>query len=74
LGCNYEYREKEKCLGIMAGQSNMAGHGLIEPQDTIPSQRILAINKNGQIVIAKEPLAHDLQNWLDCGLSLENLY
>jgi len=41
---------------LLAGQSNMAGRGLVEPQDTIPSDRVLSLNKNGEIIIAKDPL------------------
>ncbi|UBM59079.1 sialate O-acetylesterase [Marinilongibacter aquaticus] len=41
---------------ILAGQSNMAGRGFVEPQDTIPSTRVLSINKNGELIYAKEPL------------------
>jgi len=56
---------------ILAGQSNMAGRGLVEPRDTIPSKRILSINEKGEIIIAKEPL-HFYEprlTGLDCGLS-----
>lgn len=56
---------------ILAGQSNMAGRGFVEPQDTIPDERVLTINKNGVITIAKEPL-HFYEpslTGLDCGLS-----
>lgn len=56
---------------ILAGQSNMAGRGMVEPQDTISNKRILSINKNGQLIIAKEPLHFyepDLTG-LDCGYS-----
>lgn len=56
---------------ILAGQSNMAGRGQVEPQDTIPHPRILSINTENQFIIAKEPL-----HWyepkltgLDCGIS-----
>lgn len=68
---NTEEKQKNTWVFIMAGQSNMAGRGLIEPQDTIPSERILTINKNGQIVIAKEPLHfyEPSMAGLDCGLS-----
>ena len=68
---NTAEKKKNTWVFIMAGQSNMAGRGLIEPQDTIPSQRILTINKNGQIVIAKEPLHfyEPSRTGLDCGLS-----
>ena len=56
---------------IMAGQSNMAGRGIIEPEDTVPDKRIMSINKNGQIIIAKEPLHfyEPERTGLDCGLS-----
>jgi len=56
---------------LLAGQSNMAGRGLVEPQDTIPNARILTINKNGEVILAKEPL-HFYEpslTGLDCGLS-----
>lgn len=56
---------------IMAGQSNMAGRGKVEPIDTIPDPRILSINKNGSLIIAKEPLHfyEPSMTGLDCGLS-----
>ncbi len=64
--------EKENLwVFILAGQSNMAGRGLVEPQDTIPSQRVLALDANGSIIVAKEPL-HFYEpslTGLDCGLS-----
>lgn len=56
---------------IMAGQSNMAGRGMVEPKDTIPVIRLLSINKEGQLIIAKEPL-HFYEpslTGLDCGYS-----
>lgn len=56
---------------ILAGQSNMAGRGIVEPQDTISNKRILSINKNGQLIIAKEPLHfyEPTLTGLDCGYS-----
>lgn len=56
---------------LMAGQSNMAGRGIVEPEDTVPNKRILSINKDGQLVIAKEPLHfyEPERTGLDCGLS-----
>ena len=36
---------------IMAGQSNMAGRGIVEPEDTVSDKRIFSINKDGQIII-----------------------
>jgi hypothetical protein len=55
---------------IMAGQSNMAGRGAIEPQDTVSNTRILTINLTGDVVIAKEPLHMYEPNMagLDCGV------
>jgi len=56
---------------FMAGQSNMAGRGKVEPKDTIPDPRILTINKNGDLILAKEPLHFYEPGMagLDCGLS-----
>lgn len=56
---------------ILGGQSNMAGRGLVEPQDTIPSSRIFTLNKNGEVIVAKEPLHfyEPALKGLDCGLS-----
>lgn len=56
---------------ILAGQSNMAGRGLVQPQDTVPDERILTINENNEIIIAKEPLHfyEPSMAGLDCGLS-----
>lgn len=56
---------------ILAGQSNMAGRGFVEPEDTIPDNRILTINKSNEIVIAKEPLHfyEPTLTGLDCGVS-----
>lgn len=56
---------------ILAGQSNMAGRGKVEPMDTIPDSRILTINKNGNLIIAKEPFHfyEPTMTGLDCGLS-----
>jgi hypothetical protein len=56
---------------IMAGQSNMAGRGIVEPNDTIANKRILSINQKGELVIAKEPLHwyEPERTGLDCGYS-----
>lgn len=64
--------EKSKVwVFIMAGQSNMAGRGLVEPQDTISNKRILTINAEGQLIYAKEPLHfyEPTLTGLDAGLS-----
>jgi hypothetical protein len=63
--------KKNLWVFVLAGQSNMAGRGTVEPQDTIPSDRILTINKEGQVIYAKEPLHFYEPNLvgMDCGLS-----
>ncbi|MEN8117437.1 MAG: sialate O-acetylesterase [Bacteroidota bacterium] len=56
---------------IMAGQSNMAGRGFVEPQDTVPNRRIMTIDKSMNWIYAKEPL-HFYEpslTGLDCGMS-----
>ncbi|HWA36115.1 MAG TPA: sialate O-acetylesterase [Cyclobacteriaceae bacterium] len=60
---------------LMAGQSNMAGRGVVEPADTVPDPRILTINKNDEIVLAKEPLHYyePERTGLDCGLSFARM-
>lgn len=59
---------------ILAGQSNMAGRGLVEPQDTVPNRRILTINSANEIIVAKEPLHfyEPTLTGLDCGHSFAN--
>lgn len=56
---------------ILAGQSNMAGRGLVEPRDTVPDKRILSINRSGELINAKEPLHwyEPERTGLDCGYS-----
>lgn len=64
--------QKEKTwIFFMVGQSNMAGRGVVEPQDTLSHPRILTINRNNEIILAKEPLHFYEPNLtgLDCGLS-----
>lgn len=56
---------------ILAGQSNMAGRGLVEPSDTVTNARIWTITKDKEWILAKEPLHFYEPNLvgLDCGLS-----
>src|SRR5262245_10495512 len=56
---------------ILAGQSNMAGRGFVEPDDTVVVKRLLSIDKDGQLINAKEPLHFYEPNLtgLDCGYS-----
>ncbi|WP_305952999.1 sialate O-acetylesterase [Emticicia oligotrophica] len=64
-------KKKNVWVFIMAGQSNMAGRGQVEPQDTIYNKRILSINAKGELIIAKEPLHfyEPTLTGLDCGMS-----
>jgi hypothetical protein len=43
---------------LLAGQSNMAGYGLVKPDDTLSMRRVVVLNKQGRIEEAKEPI-HD---------------
>lgn len=56
---------------ILAGQSNMAGRGVVAASDTVPNERILSINSKNELVVAKEPLHFYEPNLtgLDCGMS-----
>jgi hypothetical protein len=56
---------------LMAGQSNMAGRGFVQPADTIPDVHVLTLNKNNEWVYAKEPLHYyePGRTGLDCGLA-----
>lgn len=56
---------------IMAGQSNMAGRGIVAPEDTLPDPRIVSINALNELIIAKEPLHFYEPNLagLDCGVA-----
>jgi hypothetical protein len=56
---------------IMAGQSNMAGRGLVEPEDTLVNKRVLTIDSKGHLIVAKEPLHwyEPGRTGLDCGYS-----
>jgi hypothetical protein len=46
-------------LYILIGQSNMAGRGKIEAQDTVVHKRVLTLNKNNEWVPAKDPIHFD---------------
>ncbi|MFC0076483.1 sialate O-acetylesterase [Flavobacterium procerum] len=59
---------------VMAGQYNMEGRGFVEPQDTVPSSRILTLNIKNELVYAKEPIYFSTPSYsgLDCGMSFAN--
>ncbi len=46
-------------LFLLIGQSNMAGRGTVEPQDTVTNAQIFMLAKDGQWVPAKDPLHFD---------------
>jgi len=51
---------KEKFhLYMLAGQSNMAGRGIVESQDIVPHPRVLMLNQDGKWVPAVDPIHYD---------------
>ena len=46
-------------LFLLAGQSNMAGRGKVEPQDTRPIPRVLMLDRQGVWVPAVDPMHYD---------------
>lgn len=61
----------DKWLFVLAGQSNMAGRGVVAAEDTLAHPRVMALDAQGRWVPAREPL-----HWyepgragVDCGLS-----
>lgn len=52
-------QEKQYDLYLLIGQSNMAGRGLIEAQDTVVHHRVFTMNKNNEWVQAKDPIHFD---------------
>ena len=68
VGCSDEYASRRKFhLYLLAGQSNMAGRGTVEEQDTQPHPRVFALNKEGQWQPAAEPLHFDKPNIVGVG-------
>jgi len=63
--------KKNLWIFFLAGQSNMAGRGFVEPQDTVADNRVLTITKNNEWIYATEPLHfyEPALTGLDCGLS-----
>lgn len=52
-------RKEKFQLYLLIGQSNMAGRGTVEPQDTLPDRHILRLNPTGQWEVAKDPIHFD---------------
>jgi hypothetical protein len=59
---------------IMAGQSNMAGRGVVAPEDTVISPRVLELDANGALAPKHEPntINQGALAGLDCGRSFGN--
>ncbi|MEP0369099.1 MAG: sialate O-acetylesterase [Cyclobacteriaceae bacterium] len=54
---------------IMAGQSNMAGRGSLEAQDSLTNKKIITIDSLNNWIPASEPLHFYEKGGLDCGMS-----
>ncbi|MDO7887343.1 sialate O-acetylesterase [Hymenobacter cheonanensis] len=52
-------RKEKFHLYLLVGQSNMAGRGYVEAQDTVPSRHVLRLSPAGQWEIAKDPIHFD---------------
>ena len=63
--------KKNTWIFLMAGQSNMAGRGWVEAQDTVPNKRVFSMDSEGKLLYAKEPLNLFEPSYagLDCGVS-----
>lgn len=63
--------EKPMWIYVLAGQSNMAGRGLIEAEDTVSHPGVLYLDSTNQWALAREPLHYyePARTGLDCGLS-----
>ena len=46
-------------LVLLAGQSNMAGRGYVEPEDKVPNARVLMLDSTGRWVPAVDPVHFD---------------
>jgi hypothetical protein len=58
-------------LFLLIGQSNMAGRGVIEPQDTETNPRIFMLTKDRQWTLARDPLHFDKPTIAGVGLGSE---
>ncbi|HUR58093.1 MAG TPA: sialate O-acetylesterase [Opitutaceae bacterium] len=55
-------------LFLLVGQSNMAGRGVIAPEDKVPHPRVLMLNQEGEWVPATDPLHFDKPAAVGVGL------
>jgi hypothetical protein len=59
LSTSIAAQENSFDLYLLIGQSNMAGRGLVEPQDTVIHPQVFKLNKNNQWVPAQDPIHFD---------------
>ena len=68
LGCTFQTLSAQEAsreagepldLYLLIGQSNMAGRGVVEPQDREPRPRVLTLNKDNQWAPAVDPIHFD---------------
>ncbi|QNH62463.1 sialate O-acetylesterase [Hymenobacter sediminicola] len=52
-------RKEKFRLYLLVGQSNMAGRGTVEAQDTVPNGHVLRLNPAGHWEVAKDPMHFD---------------
>lgn len=52
-------RKEKFQLYLLIGQSNMAGRGAVEAQDTLPNRHVLRLNPAGQWEVAQDPIHFD---------------
>ena len=66
-----QVNSKPLWIFVLAGQSNMAGRGAVEDEDTIAHPDILVLDSLNQWAIAKEPLHYyePIRRGLDCGVA-----
>jgi hypothetical protein len=56
---NLSAQEKPLDLYLLIGQSNMAGRGTVELQDTVTFPRVFTLNKNNEWVPVRDPIHFD---------------
>ncbi|MDF7798594.1 sialate O-acetylesterase [Pontiellaceae bacterium B1224] len=62
LGCAFlstDAAEKKMDLYLLIGQSNMAGRGIVEPDDQKELKRVFTLNKTNEWVAAVDPIHFD---------------
>ncbi len=53
------FAQEDLDLYLLIGQSNMAGRGVVEPQDTVPFKNVLTLTKDFKWVPAQDPIHFD---------------